>query len=173
VARVNKYPTGFLDLLGAKTQGKTPPDFSEVLAGTVPLEEFYLADALSGVREDANHGGPSVFTLPVPQSEVWLVKGCSVTSVLTLATSFEKWAVQLSGLPRRSDESAAGLNDAYVWASQTLATTVAATRDADAVTFPVPFVLLPGNGLNFRLMQRDAGAARITEIAAFVAVLRS
>jgi len=114
-----------------------------------------------------------VFTLPVPQSEVWLVKGCSVTSVLTLATSFEKWGVQLSGLPRRSDESAPGLNDAYVWASETLSTTIAAQRSADAVTFPVPFVLLPGNGLNFRLMQRDAGAARITEIAAFVAVLRS
>lgn len=172
MAKVNKVPAGFLDLLGAKTQGKTPPNFSEVLAGVVEMGEFYLADSLSGVRADVNHGGEGVIqSFTVPEGELWLVRGFSINTVLPALTSYEDWVVGFGRLPRASSETAFGESSGWVWAPDTMTTPEAGARAFVATTLPQPYLLLPGININFRLNARDADPARISEFAVICSVL--
>lgn len=174
MGRVNRVPRGFLDLLGTQAQGQTPPEFSEILAPTVDLQDFYVSDALAGVRKDVSFGAEGVTQFIVPTDEIWLLRGGSVTTVLDSSTRYEQWALQVSSLPRSSELNAVtGDQSSYLWVSPLLQVQANNERVIAACTLPAPFVMLPGTAVNWRLTQRDAAAARTSEFSVLASILKA
>ena len=173
MGQVNRYPPGFLDLIGAQQQGKTPPDSSEVLVPTVEMLEFYAAYALSGIRLDATAGAPATFVLSVPDDEAWLLRGVGVRVTLPLATDFEQWSMQLGLLPRFSSAGLATESSARIWTSRLLQNQAAAQDATDGELFDSPVLLVPGTNVTLSLEQRDATAARTTELSVLASVLKT
>ena len=161
MARVNRYPVGFLDVLGAVTQGKTPPDFSEVLAGVVDMTEYYLVDLLGSYDIAMAHTAvATTFAFNHDPDELWLLRGISVTSDQMPAAGFERWSAAVGPLPKAAVGTSAPDVAVKFWSSPT--ETVATLNDTfvTAKTFDSPIVVPPDVNVTLTLDQRDGGAAR-------------
>lgn len=173
---INRNAQGFLDLVDAQTQGKSPPAFVDAVAPTVDLAQFYLADTLGYFSGETNHTAPGVINSQfVGDNEVWRVRGLSCEMPNASTAMAEQWAVRLSQPPRVPENmDPAVAPSPYIWMTgvDLMGTTTAARDVVRSIWFPEPLVLLPGNGLLWQLLQRDAGAIRATRCMAILDVLR-
>ena len=173
MSRVNRFPLGFLDLLGAVTQGKTPPDFSEVLAGTVDMTEFYASGLLGSYVLSSAHTGPITLSFDHDDSEVWVLRGCGFSTPAAVAAgTFEQWTLSAGPTPINAVGSADPTASVPIWASEIRGATTNGDVISDATTFPVPFVIPPGVDLTASLNQRDGGASRTTTFALLLSILQ-
>lgn len=172
---LNRFPRGFLDLVGSISQGKAPPQYVDAVAPTLDMNELYLGSVLGIAGIDFTHSNAgSSDSVTVPDGEVWLVRGFSVFQLSLASTGrIERWQVQL-GNPPLSDESLVGLQKSVtLWVSKELATATGGQGDADAILLPEPLALHAGAVLNFRILQRDALAARTTLCRVMMHILKS
>jgi hypothetical protein len=75
--RIQRIPTGLLSLLDSKSSlGSTPAELAEVVAGTVNLEPYYLANALTAANASgAVQNAGDLVTQTIPDGEAWRVVG--------------------------------------------------------------------------------------------------
>ena len=173
MARVNRYPVGFLDVLGAVTQGKTPPEFSEVLAGVVDMTDYYLTDLLAGYEISAAHSATgTAFTFNHDPAEVWLLRGISVTSSNLPAGAFERWSAAVGSLPRSAVGSAAPDIAVKFWSSDTETNTNVGDDLVLAHTFAKPFIVPPDVNIVVSIDQRDGGVARSSAVQLLLSILQ-
>jgi len=89
--RVSRYPSGYLELMGVKSQGTTPPDVADAVMPVVDMTEFYakgaslsaFASTAVAVTTTGNYGAASGFQ--VPTGELWRVHSVSITANANLA----------------------------------------------------------------------------------------
>lgn len=165
MGQINAIPKGFLDLFNAQQQGKTPPQYVDALAPVVDMTEFYLANYLGAHQVDANHAGASVFTVTVPDGEVWLLRNLGLLSNLTTTAMWEDWYFTAARFPRASSVSTAVPDPvAGLWATRLTRVAASNHRQSDGFTLPTPLLCQAGTILHARLVYRDALAARITGV---------
>ena len=76
MARPNRYPEGLLDLLDAKSLGKTPSEMADIVSPTLDMRDFYLASVeWTRGREIATAVTTVAYTadVVVPDNELWFV----------------------------------------------------------------------------------------------------
>ena len=172
---INRAAQGFLDLVDAQTQGRSPPAFVDAVAPTVDLSQFYLADVLGYYDSEENHTGPGVInTMTVGDDEIWRVRGLSVEMPNASSAAAEQWAVRLSRAPRQPENTPISDGSPWIWMSgvDLMGTTTSARDVVRAIWFPEPLVMLPGNALLWELLQRDGGAIRASRCFAVLDILR-
>lgn len=172
---LNRFPRGFLDLVGSISQGKAPPQYRDEVLPTLEMGELYLAQTLGTAGIDFLHSAAGTSqNIVVPQNEVWLVRAFSIYQLsLGGVARFERWQVQASGFPKSSSVGVVSQKDVILWTSRKLDTTIAADGDSDAFVFPVPLALHAGASLNWRIVQRDASAARTTLVRVAMHILKT
>lgn len=171
MAQVNRIPLGFLDLIGAQTGGRNPPETTDFLSTTVDLTELYLGQTLSGLDFLLNHNAVAdnhLFT--VPSGEAWMIRAVSVNATLGSIALTERWAFGIQNLTREDPTMLSAAP--FLWVSRELSVGIAGQVAADAQVFGQPFVLTPGASLAARLFERDAGPARDSRVQALVSRLR-
>lgn len=175
---INRTAQGFLDLVDAQTQGKSPPAFVDAVAPTVDLSQYYLAEVLGYFGSQTVHGGIGVINTQAPsENEIWRVRGLSIRAFFTSVSQAEQWGVRLSRAPRIPENDPGNDQSPFIWETggpdnYFMTTTTANRTVGRAIWFPEPLILLPGNALLWELLQRDGGAGRATECTAILDVLR-
>lgn len=82
---IQRFPTGFTDLLGIRSTGDTPHQIAQQIAGGLELRDYYLFDrvqtqvgqspvAIGAVGFLANSTGATT----IPQGEMWLLYDASL-----------------------------------------------------------------------------------------------
>lgn len=95
MSQINRVPKGFLSLLEAKTQGRTPATVVPQLSPTIDLSQFYLNDVQLQLRGTSDTTVDSIGdygSVQVPDGEAWLVY--SISCICTLLSS--AWTVNAS-----------------------------------------------------------------------------
>jgi len=83
--KIQRYPTGLIDLLGMRATGETPHNLAQDISASVDALDFYLWDrrvtlvgqspvAISAVGWLANTTGATT----IPQGEMWMLYDCSL-----------------------------------------------------------------------------------------------
>lgn len=172
MGRVNRFPLGYLDLLGAVSQGKTPPDSSEILVPVVDATEFYAADSLGGYTLNPNHAASgSSFTFDHSQDEVWVLRGVAVQSVNLPAAALEQWELGLISVPKTAAGSVDPVSSPGIWASDILTNTAVGDDLTFATLFPAPFIVPPDVNAVLTITQRDGGVARTSNATLLLSIL--
>ena len=159
---VNRIPRGFLDLIGAQTQGKNPPVFSDGLSPIVDMTPLYLAQTLGTHKETLLHSNNAEqLAVVVPSDEVWWLLSVATTSLSTVAGSFEQWAFIIKDVIR---ETGGATHLPAIHVSPLVTISLINQLLATGHTLPAPILIQGGMELIAKLMQRDANAARFAQI---------
>lgn len=163
MGQVNRIPNGFLDLLGVLSLGKNPPAFADQIAPVVDLVDFYSAQTLSGHNHVLNHAavGDNVEVF-VPEGETWFLKGVSIQALFTATTFQEQWRFGFQNPPRSS--TGGGTFEPNIWVSRLLTVSLTNREVGDAFYLDNPLPLISGTVLKAKILFRDGGAARNTEL---------
>lgn len=165
MGQINSIPKGFLDLFNAQQQGKTPPAYVDAVAPIIDMSELYLGNYLSGHQIDAVHAGTSVYTVEVPDGEVWLLRTLGVGSNITSAAWIEDWWFTMSRFPRVSDVATAVPDPVLgLWSCRLSQVLTSAHVQSDGIVLPSPVIVQAGTILHARLVTRDATGARTTSL---------
>lgn len=165
MGQVNRIPSGFLDLLGAQSQGKTPPLYADVLGPVVDMGELYRGNALSMVVETLAHttfGNTQDFT--VPAGETWLLRAVSSDELLTSTGQFTQWAWSFLRPPRGATGGAT-IKETFIHVSPIKQILLANAWATDAHEFASPIAFQNGTIIRAKLAQRDAGVGRSSNLA--------
>ena len=146
---VNRYPAGLLGLFDAKSNGKTPPDFSEQVRGTVDLGPNYRATvgvtaAIEVENVAAGVWAQAVAEIPIPAGETWHVYGVSSRVAHGAAENawFNPALVDLIQSKTAGDASGSPVTISLTNPEWGLAYTASAGTTQDvAFVFPVPIIL--------------------------------
>lgn len=159
---VNRIPRGFLDLVGAQTQGKNPPVYSDGLSPTVDVTQFYLAQTLAAHKEIFAHtiAGQQIATV-VPSDEVWWLLSLSTSAFASTANEHEQWAFIINDVIRDSGE-ATNLPQIHVTPRAT--SLVLNQLLSTGVTLGSTIVLQGGMEIIAKLTNRDTTAERSTTL---------
>ena len=159
---VNRIPRGFLDLVGAQTQGKNPPVFSDGLSPIVDMTPLYLAQTLGTHKEIFAHtvAGQQIATV-VPSDEIWLLLSLGTSAFASTAGEFEQWAFVAKDVIRESGE-ATHLPQMHV--TPVAITSVVNQLISTGVTLAATIVMQGGMELIAKLAQRDTTPSRSTSI---------
>jgi len=158
---VNRVPRGFLGLLDAKTQGKTPADTTGFVSPVIDLTPNYLADIPIQVEQASQVGntvGTLYGTVTVPNGELWYVYFVTSEGIATAAGALNVIPVLVTSSGTLSvplEKMEAGLGS------------YAATESMVSVaTFPDGFLLGPGTRFATRIT--NPGGANISMITSVV-----
>lgn len=159
---VNRIPRGFLDLVGAQTQGKNPPIFSDGLSPIIDMTHLYLAQTLGTHKENLSHtvAGEQIATA-VPNDEVWWLLSIGTTSLAAVTTEIEQWAFILNDVIR---EGGAATNLPQIHVTPVMSISVINQLMNSGFTLPSPILIQGGMEIIAKLTQRDTTAARNTAI---------
>lgn len=92
--RIGRYPSGYLELLDAKSNGTTPPDASEFVQPVIDVTAHYALGVQRVVSGNTGSVGTTGFfsvggSLQIPTGELWRVKQVHVTgTALAAATTY-------------------------------------------------------------------------------------
>ena len=159
---VNRIPRGFLDLVGAQTQGKNPPLFSDGLSPTVDMTPLYLAQTLGTHKEIFSHtiAGEQRATV-VPSDEVWWLLSLSTSAFASTANEHEQWAFIINDVIRESGEAT---NLAQIHVTPRATSLVLNQLLSTGVTLGSTIVLQGGMEIIAKLTNRDTTPARSTTL---------
>lgn len=159
---VNRIPRGFLDLIGAQTQGKNPPIFSDGLSPIIDMTPLYLAETLGAHKLNFAHttNGEQA-SVVIPTGEVWLLLSIGTQALATTAGEFEQWAFIINDVIRESG-AAPTLPQFHV--TEVATNTAANQLLATGFTLPSMIVVQGGMKILAKLIQRDATASRNTAL---------
>jgi hypothetical protein len=81
--KLNAFPLGLLDLVGAQNFGKNADELSQVLVGTVDVRDLILANRVVGITSSAGAitagaNGGAAFATTIPPSELWYIHRLSI-----------------------------------------------------------------------------------------------
>lgn len=162
MGQVNRIPRGFLDLVGAQTQGKNPPLFSDGLSPIVDITPFYLAETVGIDRLNLAHTVVgNVGTFIIPQDETWSIIAVGSTAVVALATEFEQIQWQTLSTPRQVP---VGTVPAVFFTTPLLSVTTINQTLAHGFVLPRQLVLNGGVQIQARIAQRDTSGSRTTQL---------
>ena len=162
MGEVNRIPRGFLDLIGAQTQGKNPPVFSDGLSPIIDMTPLYLAQTLGAHKLNFAHTvNAAQASVTVPSDEVWLLLSLGTQAFASTVGEFEQWAFIINDVIRESG-AAPTLPQFHV---TEVATNIAINQLlATGFTLPSMIVLQGGMKIIAKLVQRDATASRSTAL---------
>ena len=162
MGQVNRIPRGFLDLIGAQTQGKNPPIFSDGLSPIIDMTPLYLAQTLGTHKENLAHtiAGEQI-AVTVPNDEVWLLLSLGTSSLASTLGELEQWSFFLIDVIR---ESGAATNLPQIHVTPVTGISVINQLMNTAVTLPSTIVIQGGMQLVAKLLQRDVTGVRNTAI---------
>jgi len=85
VSGINRQPRGLLSFLGIKNSGRNPRSLADVLAPTVDLRDWYLAQNSESVTVNISVAGIG-FTpfFVVPETDTWAILATSINSQAVL-----------------------------------------------------------------------------------------
>lgn len=162
MGQVNRIPRGFLDLVGAQTQGKNPPLFSDGLSPVVDMTALYLAETTGVANTNFAHTVVgNVGTITIPQDETWSVIAVGSQSVVALASEFEQIEWQTLRLPR---QVAVGTVAGTFHVTPLMSVSTLNQTLSSGFVLPRPLVLNGGVQIQARIAQRDGSASRTTAI---------
>lgn len=157
--RIGRYPSGYLELLDAKSNGTTPPDASEFVQPVIDVTAHYAL----GVQRVATANTGSVATtgffaaggsLLIPSGEIWRVRQVHASgAALAAGTTYRI----------RAGVTNTGLLGSFLLGPDS---TSAVATDRPAAVWEPTFELLLGPGWSFGLWceQFTAGTAQIFTI---------
>jgi len=162
MGNVNRIPRGFLDLIGAQTQGKNPPVFSDGLSPVVDMTPLYLAQTLGTHKVQVSHTAASQqVSITVPSDEVWLLLSLGTNALAATIGEFEQWIFIINDVIRESGV-ATNLPQIHV---TPLAQNLAINQLlSTGVTLARTIVVQGGMELIAKLAQRDATGSRSTTV---------
>ena len=167
--QTNRIPTGFLDLVGAETGGKTPPIYADVLGAQVDVTELLLGQTLCGLNQTWNHNAVgNVATMSVRPDEAWLLRYVAISDPLALVTDLTEIQVGLWNASRQEY----GNDLAFFWTSREIQIPAVGDVGSDSFALPEPILLMPGTTIYWQMRKR-AGAARNATISAGFNLLRA
>ena len=168
--QTNRIPSGFLDLIGAETGGKTPPYYDDVLKPGVDLTELFRGQTLSADKftwvvtaAGNNH------LMTVPENEAWLLRHVSVSEPMGTTVMLSSYQVGIWNAARQEYGNAFSA----FWSSKVLQVQINGQVAHDAFHLASPMLLLPGTTIYWQCRERDAGAGRNVTIAAGFNLLRA
>lgn len=167
--QTNRIPSGFLDLVGAETGGKTPAQYGDVLSASVDLTELFAGQTLCANGQGISHtSAGNSFQFEIPNEEAWLLRGIGYSCPFSSLTHYEQWQIGVWQLPRQEYGNDVG------WLHSTSKLEVVAGGQTANFTywFESPVLLLPGCELYWQLRQRDAGTARNATLTHMFNLLR-
>lgn len=168
--QTNRIPTGFLDLVGAETGGKNPPEYSELVGAGVDLTELLLGQTLCCQLNTVSHtAAGNTFGMTVQPDQAWLLRSVSVVTPLTNTAQLEEWTVGFWNLPRQEF----GNDQSQIWTSRLMQVQVNGDTASDCFLLPQPILLTSGCAIYWTLRQRDTSAARNSTITAQFNLLRT
>jgi len=149
--RIQRIPLGLLSLLDSKsTLGKTPVDLSEIVAGVLNLEPYYLANALTAINVPANvQNSGDVCSTNVPEGEAWRLVGLSALASFTAAATLH---LSLAIRPVSAGFEVPVLRIG----PEAVATATAIVHQG--ILLPEPLVLAPGSQILARVNTDSASA---------------
>ena len=159
---VNRIPRGFLDLIGAQTQGKNPPVFSDGLSPIIDMTPLYLAETLGAHKLNFSHTvSAQQAAVVIPTGEVWLLLSVGTQAFATTVGQFEQWTFLINDVIRESG-AAPNLPSFHV----TEVATNLAVNQTLATGFTIPSMIVVQGGMEIiaKLVQRDATGARTTAL---------
>ncbi len=172
---LNRIPRGFLDLMGSITQGRNPSAYVDAVAPVVDISKLYLGNVLGAYGIDASHAAfGNSFSMDQGTDEVWLLRGLSARNISSASVAYyESWEVSLArpGVFAENNEVAGAAP--IIWSTKKMLATAVGRGYSDAIVFDQPIVLMPGVNLTWRIMDRDAGGARTTELRAMLELLKA
>ena len=159
---VNRIPRGFLDLVGAQTQGKNPPVFSDGLSPIVDMTPLYLAETLGTHKIIISHTvSAQQEAVTVPTGEVWLLLSLGTSALAATVGEFEQWAFLLNNVIR---ESGVATNVPQIHVTEIAINSVINQLLATGFTLPSMIVIQGGMQIIAKLTQRDGTGARSTAV---------
>lgn len=155
MGQINRFPEGFLDTLGAKTDGRTPRQSSEALAPVIEIGDLYRAQLISGEPSTllSDTSVNATLSITVPDGETWLLFSGSVF-IQAIALATIKLDFVLAGLPDLGVNFFAPLHTTGL-----LSNTVAVEAITD--TFVLPQRIAAPSGSSIRATVRHASLANM------------
>lgn len=141
MGRINRTPSGLLDLLQSKTDGKNPQDLAETVAPTLDLLDLYLLQRISHEFIVTVASGPGATNLlDVTEGEVWGLFACGVQFIGAAVGQTMDLYVSLQQFP----DAPSALSQVQIFAPPTLTAAAIGDQATAAVVFDRPIWLTPG-----------------------------
>lgn len=155
---IGRSPSGLLELLGLKGSGANPRSLSEVLQGTLALDQLYLAPLRTrtiAVTSVINANGNWV-AMTVPAAELWLLENVTYYTGTALGAG-ESYRLVPGIFWAGSAAAQQNLGVEKLWQ--------ATDRPAQGYDLPTPIILQPGVQIGLSCIAVSSGAAQYTVAA--------
>ena len=121
MGKINRIPLGLLDLLSSKTDGRTPQEMSDIVAGVIDLEKYYLSERLS--HEFFTFSAAAITSngsIQIPGGESWAIRSIQIQYQALLAA--DDLAIHMTA--ERLPDAASALSRMGIFDAELPATTV-------------------------------------------------